>query len=226
MAEANPEPLPGRGRGNRAGLTRARIVEAARGLDSAHITVQAVADRLGVNRAAVHHHISDLDTLRELIAFDAFTVNFAPVTIPTGATWQDACRILAISMHDGVLASGGLGAYVRLNPLDVDLLTPVEDTLELMMHAGFDDETAARGLAALASIAAAAAREHLNAERPSGHPQVPELQQALAGERGSGFAILRRLADADLVSFNESQFRTSIDLLIDGMATRLGPTPE
>jgi AcrR family transcriptional regulator len=210
-----------RGRGGRAGLSRARIVEAARGLDAESLTVKAVADRLGVDRSAVHHHVSDLDTLRELTALDAFASSFAPVSIPADADWRRACRLLAVSMHDAVIASGGLGAYVQLSPANVAVLEPVEQTLRIMMAAGFDDETAARSLAALADMAAAVARGRLRAERPTGHPDVPLLLELLESERASDFPVLRRLAEADLVAFNDAQLQTSIGLLLDGMEARL-----
>jgi TetR/AcrR family transcriptional regulator, tetracycline repressor protein len=209
-----------RGRGGRAGLSRARIVEAARGLDADELTVKAVADRLGVDRAAVHHHVSDLDTLRELIALDAFTLRFAPVEIPSGADWREACRLLAVSMYEAVLSSGRLGTYVRFRSIDVALLEPVEQTLRIMMAAGFDDETAARSLAALASLATDIARERLLTDRPVGHPQVPGLLEALE-QRGPELTVLRRLAEADLVSYNDAQLDTSLELVLDGMAARL-----
>lgn len=224
MSEPAPSPAR-RGRGNRAGLSTARIVEAARGLEAEDITVKAVADRLGVDRSAVHHHVSDLDTLRELIALDSFAANLAPVTIPRNADWREACRTLAHSMHDAVLASKGLGVYIRLSSVNVSLLEPVEQTLRIMVAAGFDDEFAARSLAALSSLAGAVARDRLISERPSGHPQLPELRHALDDANTSSLTILRRLAQADLVEFGDTQLRTSLDLLLDGMAVRLGATP-
>ncbi|WP_440710641.1 TetR/AcrR family transcriptional regulator C-terminal domain-containing protein [Herbiconiux sp. YIM B11900] len=223
--ELPPEPRARRGRGNRAGLTPARIVEAVRDLDPDTITVQAVADRLGVDRATVHHHISDLGTLRELMALDAFAAGFQPVEIAPDATWREACSALAYSMHDAVIAANGHGAYIELSATDVVLLEPVEHTLRIMMAAGFDDETAARGLATLASFAAAAAREQLIARRSSGHPQVPELLRALDDPRAAGFTNLRRLAEADLVGVDDAQLHTSIDLILDGMAARLTTSP-
>lgn len=210
-----------RTRGSRAGLSRARIIEAARGLDAGKTTMKAVADRLGVDRSAIHHHIADLDTLRELMAFDAFTASLAPVSIPADANWRDACRLLALSMHQAVLNSQGLGVYIRLTSSDVALLEPVEQTLGIMESVGFDDETAARSLATLGTLAAAVARERLIAQRPSGHPQVPELRQALNDSPADKLHVLRRLAQADLVSFNDAQLEIGIDLVLDGMAARL-----
>jgi len=210
-----------RARGSRAGLTRARIVEAARSLDVEQVTVKAVADRLGVDRAAVHHHVRDLDGLRELVALDAFIVRLASVSIAADAHWRDACRALAASMYDAVLLTGGLGLYVQLTSAAVAVLEPVEQALRIMVDAGFDDETSARSLATLASLAAAVGREQVTAQRTTGHPQVPELRQALTGSQGEGLQILRRLAAADLVTFNEEQLHTGIDLLLDGMETRL-----
>ncbi|WP_081913695.1 TetR/AcrR family transcriptional regulator C-terminal domain-containing protein [Glycomyces sp. NRRL B-16210] len=210
-----------RGRGNRAGLTVARIAEAARALPTQGITIKAVADRLGVDRAAIHHYVSDLDGLRELVACDAFSVHLAPVTIPSGAHWREACRLLALSMHDAVLAARGLGAYVRLDGTDIALLEPVEETLRIMIDAGLDDETAARGLAALATLAGGIARERVLAQRPTGHPQVPEIQQALSDSGGSDLPVLKRLTDTGIVGFDRRQLDTSIELLLDGIEARL-----
>lgn len=210
-----------RGRGNRAGLTAARIAEAARGLDAEAVTVKAVADKLGVDRAAIHHHVADLDGLRELVARDAFSVQLAPVTIPPGAGWRDACRLLAHSMHDAVLAAQGLGAYVRLSGANVVLLEPVEAALRIMLAAGFDEETAARGIAALASLAGAAAREEILSRRSGGHSQVPELLQALNTERDADLTVLRRVVDALLPDFTATQLKASIELVLDGIASRL-----
>ncbi|GAA4737134.1 hypothetical protein GCM10023328_17140 [Modestobacter marinus] len=221
MAAPEPKPLPARrGRGNRAGLTAARIVAAARTLEPEKVTVKAVADRLGVDRAAVHHHVSDLNTLRELVALDAFAARLAPVVIPPGADWPDACRLLAVSMYDAVLASEGFGVYVRLTSTDVALLEPVEHTLRIMLAAGFDQEAAARFLATLATLAGATARERLLARRPSGHPQPAELHRALE-DRDAELPLLRRIADAPPLTFDEAQLHAGVDLLLDGMARRL-----
>jgi len=227
MAGTNEPPdAVRRARGSRAGLTRDRIVEAARGLDLEKVTVKAVADRLGVDRAAVHHHVRDLESLRELVALDAFRTRLASAVIPPEAHWRDACRALALSIHDAVALTGVLGAYVQLRPTDLALLEPVEHTLRVMMAAGFDDETSARSLATLTTLAAALGRDREVARRTTGHPQVPELRRALEGSPGGGFQILRRLAQADLVDVNDEQLNISIDLLLDGMEVRLAVLPK
>lgn len=196
-------------------------MEAARGLDPKKITVKAVADSLGVDRAAVHHHVSDLDGLRELVAGDAFSLQLTPVAIPPGAGWRESCRLLAMSMYDAVLTSQGLGAYLRLNGINIRQLEPVEETLRIMMAAGFDDETAARSLASLATLASASARERILAGRSTGHPQVSEVRRALDDDSRSDLRNLSRLTQADLVSFDLRQLEMSIDLLLDGMEAHL-----
>lgn len=224
---AEPEIAPAnvrRGRGSRAGLTPGRIVAAARTLDPEKITVKAVADRLGVDRAAVHHHIANLDVLRELVALDAFTAKLAPVVIPADAGWRDACRLLAVSMHDAVLASEGFGVYVRFTSTDVALLEPVEHTLQIMLAAGFDHDTAARSLATLATLASATARERLLVDRPTGHPQLPELRRALGEHQDGALPLLRHIAETESVIYDDAQLHTGIDLLLDGMAQRLPQT--
>lgn len=65
-----------RSRGVRAGLDRRQIIDAARTLDPGAVTMQAVADVLGVDRKAVNHHVSDRETLLGLVAVDAFSEHF------------------------------------------------------------------------------------------------------------------------------------------------------
>lgn len=209
-----------RGRGRRAGLTRARVVEAARELDPDKVTMQAVAQHLGVDRGSVHHHVSDVQTLRELVAHDAFTTELSPVVIPDGADWREACRLLAVSMYDAVIASEGFGVYIRLTSADIAVLEPVEQTLRIMLAAGFDEATAARALATLATLAGATAREHLLQQRAAGHPQFPEFQQALADAPTADLPLLRHLAESAPLIYDETQLGIAIDLLLDGLACR------
>lgn len=211
-----------RGRGDRAGLSLSGILEAARELGPQRITVKAVADRLGVDRAAVHHHVSDLHGLRRLVAGDAVSLRLTPLSIPDGLGWREACRLLALSIHEAVIAADGLAAYVHLSDMSIGGLRPVEQTLRIMVAAGFDDESAARCLASLATLSSACARERLLSWTQDGHPHVPAMRRALdEGAGSSALPTLDRLVRADLVSIDDRQLRTSLDLMLDGMEALL-----
>lgn len=80
-----------------------------------------------------------------------------------------------MSMYDAVLTSKGLGAHVRLNGINIRRLEPLEDTLRIMMEAGFDDETADRSLASLDTLTSDSAQVRILARRSTGYPQVSEV---------------------------------------------------
>lgn len=55
-----------RRQGVKAGLDLSKILSAASSIPVEDLTMQAVADRLGVDRKAVNHHVSDRETLIRL----------------------------------------------------------------------------------------------------------------------------------------------------------------
>jgi hypothetical protein len=110
---------------------------------------------------------------------------------------------------------------VHLQANDVALFEPVELTLRIMTEAGFDDETSARCLTTLANLASSAARERVIAQRSHVRPRVPELREALEQTNGPRPEILYRLAQADLVVYDDVQLLFGIDLVLDGMAATL-----
>ena len=124
-------------------------------------------------------------------------------------------------MYRALLDAGALGEYVQVRAADVPLLEPAERTLAVLMDAGFDDETAARSLTTLAGIATSAARDRLMVERDGVHPRLPQLRRALQEIAGPDFGHLARLAEADIVAFDERQLAASISLVLDGMEARL-----
>ncbi|GEB95603.1 hypothetical protein [Microbacterium lacticum] len=60
--------------------------------------MQEVANALGVDRKALNHHVTDRESLLELLAIDAFRTRFAEADVDLGDTWQDACRTYAENM--------------------------------------------------------------------------------------------------------------------------------
>ena len=84
-----------RTRGQSAGLDRARIVAAARDLPIKSLTMQAVADRLGVDRSALHYHVPDRAALIELVAEDLFASSLSPRGIGPDTDWREGCLLLA-----------------------------------------------------------------------------------------------------------------------------------
>ncbi|MEQ6898217.1 TetR/AcrR family transcriptional regulator C-terminal domain-containing protein [Microbacterium sp. KR10-403] len=211
-----------RGRGVSVGLDRDRIVAAARTLDPDTLTVQAVADALGVDRKAVTYHVSGRDGLLELLADDAFTARFEVVEIPVGTDWQTGLRLIASSMRDILLGSGAIVSHIRFDPSTrAAALHPAEIVLGTLVAAGFDETVAVRAIALVTDVAMAHARGVLLNARAGGHPQRAELHEALSTMDAAASPHLRRIDDAGFSTFDEEQFAFDLDVIIRGLEARL-----
>ncbi|MBZ4487904.1 hypothetical protein LQ938_12540 [Microbacterium sp. cx-55] len=209
-----------RGRGERAGLDRATILAAARTVDAAKLTMQGLADLLGVDRKALHHHVSGREALLELLAEDTFLARMSAVGIPDDASWKDACRIFADAMRRALVDSGPLMSHFRVSSqVTLASVRPAEIVLERMLAAGFDDDTAGRGLLLLTTVSVGFAREQLSASGADGHPHVRNFRDMLAHADADDLGALRRLDRRDFDAYGDEQFRFDIDAFLTAMST-------
>lgn len=219
MARTKGEATGVRRPGVRVGLSLDQIVAAARSLPQETVTMQAVADVLGVNRKAVSYHVSDRDRLLELVASDVLAHSLADWRLPGDADWREACRSFAVSMKDNVLATGPLIGYVRLSASDRAVLAPGEAVLERLFDAGFTEVTAAVGIGLLADIAVSFAQSAALQERSGGqHPQSVEVKRMLA-EDASGLEALARIAALPRIDDDE-RFARHVEIFLLGMEQR------
>lgn len=211
---------PRRGRGNRAGLDRDRIVAAARGLDPATLTMQQVAAVLGVDRKALNHHVTDRDSLLELLAVDAFRRRFAAAEFDLGESWQDACRGYARALVDCVRDTGAWIGYLRfVGPGDLTVVGPAETVAERMLAAGFDAVTVSRSMHLLMSICQGFARDAIMAGRAHTHPQIEHLRSAFAASEDD-YRALRDLVDLRVDNYGADQLEFDLDAFIAGVDAR------
>lgn len=211
-----------RGRGVSVGLDSDAIVAAARDLDPATLTVQAVADRLGVDRKAVTYHVSGREGLLQLLAEDAFTSRFEVLEIPAAADWREGLRLVATSMRDILLGAGTLITHIRFDPSTrAAALRPAEEVLARLVSVGFDEDSAVRAIALVTDVAMAHARGVLLNARAGGHPQRVELHEALSTMDAADHALLHRIDDTGFSTFDQAQFDFDLDVLIRGLEARL-----
>lgn len=211
-----------RGRGVSVGLDPVAIVAAARELDPATLTVQAVADRLGVDRKAVAYHVAGREGLLQLLAEDAFTTRFEIVEIPPDADWQTGLRLVATAMRDILLGAGTLVTHIRFDPSTrAAALRPAEHVLTALVAGGFDEAAAVRAIALVTDVAMAHARGVLLNARAGGHPQRVELHEALSAAGAAGHPLLQHIDDTGFSTFDEEQFAFDLDVLIRGLEARL-----
>jgi TetR/AcrR family tetracycline transcriptional repressor len=214
----------GRVQGKHAGLERSQILEAARSLDPSTLTMKAVADRLGVDRKALHHYVSDRDTLLGLVADDIFAASFSPSQITEQSTWQDACRAYAHGVTASAIAVGALSDHLRFDKLLITtMLATTEVVLGKLVTAGFTDETAVRSLALLTNICVAYARDIEISSRRGEHPRLDLLQGALATNAPHTFENLERIAASPTNTYDDRQLEHSIDVFLRGTESLLLP---
>lgn len=197
---------PRRGRGARAGLDRDRILAAARGMDPRTLTMQAVADALGVDRKALNYHVRDRESLLEMLAIDALATRSAAIEVDDDDDWRAAARTWAIGVRDSIVATGALLSEIRFSTQrELAAVGPAEAVLEKLLAAGFDLETAARGMHLLSTIAIGFGRDLVMNAREGGHPQIAELRRALS-VTSEGFAELRRIVETGVDTYDDAQF--------------------
>lgn len=207
-----------RKRGRPTRVTRADIIEAARTFPLRDLTMQAVADSLGVDRTTLRYHVESREVLIDLVASAMLDDALTRARIPQQGTWQEVLRSFASITHE---ALGALGDHMTYTPASVltsgAALDIVEDVLQVLAEAGFDEETAAAMLFAITQFAVVSARNlHLGR---SGHPQQTALENALAATGLPEHSRVRALAGCwdDVV---EHSFAIGLDALISGFEAR------
>jgi AcrR family transcriptional regulator len=211
-----------RGRGARAGIDRSRIAETARSLEPRSLTVQAVADELGVDRKAIHYHVSDREGLLRLAAQATFQSHFAAFTLDPASDWREAVASWARAIRDSLIATGSLADYFRLaRGADDPLLGSIDALLRILLDAGFAEKTALRGLVFLTGLAIGSARDIVIHQAEGGHPQMAEVARALSEAPSGVFPTLRSVGETRPIGYEPEQFDFNLRVFVQGMEQEL-----
>ncbi|WP_248145685.1 TetR/AcrR family transcriptional regulator C-terminal domain-containing protein [Microbacterium aoyamense] len=193
----------------------------ARSMEPSTLTMRAVAAELGVDPSAVNYHVTDRNTLLELVAEDVVLSQIDGARLPDEADWRDALRIFAARLRGAVIRSGSHSPYFRFPAGGAPhALGIVEDLSERLARAGMDADDTIRAVTAVNQITFAAAREAVLTADGRQHPQLAEMKRALGeldadGLRGARAVIERWEPGSDV------QFEYNIELLIAGIEHRL-----
>ncbi len=223
----------GRKRGGPLRISRRMIVEAAQAMDPQTLTMQAVADKLGVDRKALNYHVTDRDGLLKLLAVNAFertsAETFKDYFESSGITpdddWRVAIRIWATTVRDSMVATGIVSHVFSLGEDNISVLRPAEIVLQQMLSAGFDVVTAGRGLTFVTNFAMGVGRDIL-LEKAGEHPQAAEVRTLLElGGDTTGYEAFLELAKTGINGPDDigDQFDFEVDVFIAGMEQRLTP---
>lgn len=217
--------MSGRTRGRPPRISRDQIVAAARDVASADLTMQAVADALGVSRKALHYYVGDREGLLTLVVADLFERELTSVELPDSDDWRAVLRAYTIAFRDGLVQVGAATDFTRLRGIGAAAALALADrVLDALLTAGFAPDTARYGLTAASNIAQSAAHSSA-AQTPSGmHRHRAETSAALESEPHDTYPALRAvLASAQSQRHDaEHQFHFELEVLIAGLDRLLG----
>lgn len=222
MSDAQDLDTTPRQRGRPRRISRDRIVSAARSVAPEALTMQAVADVLGVDPKALNYHVGDRDGLRELVALDVFESALARVALPAGGDWRSVLRTYCVALRDAVVELGVLATYFRLPPTGIGALAPVERVLQELVDAGFSVTDAGHALRLVTELGHAAGREAVFLAQATVPPNVDEVATALGGAVEGAFPMLRQVVAArGQDTDDEAQLVFSLDAVIAGFEEML-----
>ena len=214
---------PRRSRGRPPRINREQIVAAARSVATEGLTMQAVADALGVSRKALHYYVGDREGLLTLVVLDRFEQELDSVELPWDDDWSAVLRAYAVAFRDGLIQVGLATDFTRLRGIGaVAALALADRVLDALLCAGFDPRTARHGLTAASNIAQSAAQTATAQTATGVHRHRAQTWEALQHEPGDTYPALRTVltsAEAE-VRDAEGQFEFELDLLIAGLQRR------
>lgn len=218
--------MSGRTRGRPPRISRDQIVDAARSVPAGDLTMQAVADALGVSRKALHYYVGDRAGLLTLMVLGQFERELAPVELPAD-DWRATLRTYAVAFRDGLIRVGiGTGRadhatdFTKLRGLSTSAALALGDrVLEALLSAGLDPDSARHGLTAASNIAQSAAQTVVAQTASGAHRHRAETSEALAREPDDRYPALRRVLASAATSERdaETQFEFELGLLIAGL---------
>jgi AcrR family transcriptional regulator len=221
--------MTGRTRGRPPRISRAQIVEAARSVAPSGITMQAVADALGVTRKALHYYVGDREGLLTLVVLDMFEREVGGVELPVDEDWRAVLRAYAIAFRDGLIQVGAATDFTRLRGIGaVAALSLADRVLDALLGAGLDPDAARHGLTAASNIAQSAAHTVAEQTASGAHHHRAETSAALQLQLQDTYPALRAViaSAGSEVQDAQSQFEFEIGLVIDGLQRIIdGVTP-
>jgi AcrR family transcriptional regulator len=219
--------MTGRTRGRPPRISTEQIVAAARSVTADGLTMQAVADALGVTRKALHYYVGDREGLLTLVVLDLFEREVGDIELPAGDDWRAVLRAYAIAFRDGLIQVGMATDFTRLRGVGAAAALALADrVLEAMLAAGLGPEAARHGLTAASNIAQSAAHSAAAETTAGVHHHRAETSAALQNQPDDTYPALRTVLSsvASDVHDAQSQFDFEIALVIEGMDRILRPS--
>jgi AcrR family transcriptional regulator len=157
----------------RSALTRDEIIDAALDLIARDgigaVTMRRLADEIGVTPMALYHHIP---SKKQLLDLTVDRVGQDLHLAHDGRHWMDQMRDYAMRWREELHRYPGVAGYLlRQDAPPTITWRVIDDAVSLFVESGFDDRTAARAYAALASFVLARCDQE---EVIAGHGRIAE----------------------------------------------------
>jgi AcrR family transcriptional regulator len=218
--------VSGRSRGRPPRISRDQIVAAALSVPASDLTMQAVADALGVSRKALHYYVGDRPGLLTLMVLDQFERVLAPIELPAYDDWRATLRAYAVAYRDGLIRVGiqdHATDYAQLRGMSTDAALALADrVLDALMSAGLDPDTARLGLTAVSNIAQSAAQTVVAQTGSGVHRHRADTADALLREPDDTYPALRRVIKSAEAAEHDAEAQFEFEL--DAVTARLEQT--
>lgn len=182
--------------------------------------MQAVADRLGVDRSTINYHFSDRADLFVSVASFALSERLAQYTPPQSDDWRDWVTSYAKFVYGALVAHGAITIYVPL-PVgrDASSLAPGEGLIQKLTEAGLDGTVVAHAMGYISEVVHAMAQNQVLVTQ-GGHPQGAELFQFLATQPSDALPGLRGLTVVQPLG-SEAHLDFALRMIIAGLQAEL-----
>jgi len=215
----SPSDTTARRRGRPARIGRDDIVDAALAVGLDALSIQAVADRLGVSAAALYSHVAGRDEIVQL-AHDRLRARLAAVA-PDQDRWDGWLRAFAVGVRRHVPASAS-GFLESLDGAGVERVLVGETGLRLLIDAGLPPLEAGRAVWLVFRTAVAADDDRVLAELlgATGHLLPGGPTEELTATRRVHEALTAGPTATDEVG-GDAGFAFDLDLVLAGIAARI-----
>jgi AcrR family transcriptional regulator len=208
--------VPGRrSPGQRAGLSRERVLDAALAIADrdglAALTMRRLGSELGVEAMTLYHHLPNKDALLDGLVERVLELAAPPET--DGRAWTDSMRDYAIALRATLRQHPGVLPLAATRPaVTPQTLRTVERSLELLHSAGFS-----LGLALdLVNTLSVFVIGHVAAEEAIPAATEADSIAQLAELDPAEFPLLSAAARDGQGTDDESRFRTAVEAFLLG----------
>lgn len=212
-----------RRRGRPPRVSRKSILDAARALPADALSMQAVADSLGVDRSTINYHFADRTELVESVASLALSERLAEYVPPASTDWREWVTSYTRFVYEALIERGTITLYVPL-PVgrDASSLAPGEGLIQKLRAAGISEPSVAHAMGYISEVTHAMAQNHVLIAQ-GGHPQGDELAQFFASQPATALPGLRSLAQAQPLG-SDAHLEFALRMIIAGLEAEIRAT--